>query len=145
MAVVPVSRTTVICLVAILIVGCLLGVTAGAARQGLVARYYPTPEWTGDPVAAGLDDRVATAVLAARMGAGTSADFSARWQGCLRVDHPAEYQFTLDSNDVAWLSLDGRLRVNNGAYGSSHQTASVPLETGLYAVDLAFFSRGEDF
>lgn len=44
MAVVPVSRTTVICLVAILIVGCLLGVTAGAARQGLVARYYPIPE-----------------------------------------------------------------------------------------------------
>ena len=79
------------------------------------------------------------------MGANTSAGFSARWQGFLRVDHPAEYQFTLVSNDVAWLSLDGRLRVNNGGYGSSRQTATVPLEAGLHAVDLAFFSRGEDF
>jgi hypothetical protein len=145
MAVVSVSRTTVSCLVAILIVGCFLGVTAGAARQGLVARYYATPEWTGDPVVAGLDDRIATDVLAARMGTGTSAGFSARWQGFLRVDHPAEYQFTLVSNDVAWLSIDGRLRVNNGAYGSSRQTATVPLEAGLHAVDLAFFSHSEDF
>lgn len=79
------------------------------------------------------------------MGAGTSAGFSAKWQGFLRIDHPTEYQFTLVSNDVTWLSLDGCLRVNNGAYGSSRQTASVPLEAGLHAVDLAFFSRGEDF
>lgn len=145
MAVVSVSRTTAICLIAILVVGCVIGVTAGAARQGLGARYYGTPEWTGDPVVEGLDDRVTTDTLAMRMGAGTTTGFSARWQGFLRVDHPAEYHFTVISNDVAWLSLDGRLKVNNGAYGRSQQTAIVPLEAGLHAVDLAFFSHGGDF
>ena len=80
MTVVPVSKPLAICLVAIVVAGCFLGVTAGAARQGLLTRYYATPEWTGNAVVAELDDRVTTDTLAARMGDGTGAGFSARYR-----------------------------------------------------------------
>ncbi|MDA1094207.1 MAG: PA14 domain-containing protein [Acidobacteria bacterium] len=141
-----VSRSTAIGLAAILVAACGIGMTAvAAARHGLVARYYPNPVWTGVPVASGLDDRIATDVVEGRMAAIGGAGFSARWQGFLRVDHPAEYRFTVVSDDVAWLYLDGRLRVNDGVRGPSHQTATVPLAAGLHSVEVAFFTHGGDY
>jgi alpha-L-fucosidase len=138
-----VSTTSTIALAALIVVACGVGFAAVAAsRHGLVARYYPNTEWRGAPVVEGLDASVTTAVLDGRMTALGGTGFSARWRGFLRVDQPAEYRFTVVSDDVAWLYLDGRLRVNNGARGRSRQTAVVPLTAGLHPFEVAFFSHG---
>ena len=146
MAVVRAPLTSTVCLAALVIGACVMGLTAMAgARHGLVARYYPNLDWAGPPQHEGLDSHVATDVVAARMGAADDAAFSARWRGFLLIDDPGDYRFTLVSDDVAWLSLDGRLRVNNAESGLSRQTATLPLAAGLHTVDLAFFSRGGDY
>lgn len=144
-----VSTTTTIGLVAIIGAACGLG-AAGVAgsRHGLVARYYSNPEWMGAPVVEGRDQRITTDALDKRVMAipgAADGGFSARWQGFLRVDQPAPYRFMVVTGNVAWLYLDGRLRVNNGAYGPSRQTATVPLEAGLHAIELAFVSHGGDY
>ncbi len=144
-----VSTTTIIGLVAVIGAACGLG-AAGVAgsRHGLVARYYSNPEWTGAPGAEGRDQRITTGALDERvMAIPEAADggFSARWQGFLQVDRSAVYRFTVVAEDVAWLYLDGRLRVNNGAYGPSEQTAAVSLEAGLHAIEVAFVSHGGDY
>lgn len=120
-----------------------LGVVAvTASRHGLEARYYPNAEWNGPPIVEGLDERISTEVLDARVATlGASGGLSARWQGFLRVDEPGEYRFTLVADDVAWLSLDGRVRVNNGARGASRRTEDVNLDAGLHPVEIAFFTR----
>ena len=144
-----VSTTITIGLVAIIGAACGLGaVGVAGSRHGLVARYYSNPEWTGAPGVEGRDQRITTGTLDERVLAiPDTADggFSARWQGFLRVDQPAVYRFTVVAEDVAWLYLDGRLRVNNGAYGLSRQTAAVPLEAGLHAIEVAFVSHGGDY
>ena len=141
------SKLTAIGLAVAIIAASGIGVAAVASRHGLVARYYPNATWSGAPVVERIDERVATELLDQRLAAVGGAgrdDISVRWQGFLRVDQPGDYRFTLISNDVAWLYLDGRLRVNNGTYGSSRRTETVPLTAGLHRLEVAFFSRGGD-
>lgn len=65
--------------------------------------------------------------------------FCVQWTGVLDIEHEGEYTFHLESDDGAWLYLDGRLTIDNGGkHGVERKSATVRLAPGGHAVRIDY-------
>lgn len=97
----------------------------GAAGRGLLARYYRTADWSGDPVATRVDPTVdfSGAPLPefgrSPRGSGPAAGgalrmplWSARWTGTLKPVSTGLYRFSVTAGGTAQLYIDDRAVVS---------------------------------
>ncbi|MCX7800155.1 MAG: glycoside hydrolase family 3 C-terminal domain-containing protein [Fimbriimonadales bacterium] len=100
-------------------------------QRGLRAEYFANPNWRG---AASLVRTDATVDFDwGDGGPGTVPEngFSVRWTGYLLPEESGPVEFSLTSDDGAWLYLDGKLVIDNGGeHAPQTRTAVVRLEAG---------------
>jgi hypothetical protein len=122
------------------------GLRLAGIERGLRADYFDNSDRSGAPLFSKID-RAATA---SQMSADWLGDppqvFSVRWFGYLDVDRPGQYVIGTRSDDGSWLSIDGRMVVDNGGFhSSSTRTTSVTLERGLHTVLLDYTQLAADY
>jgi hypothetical protein len=115
--------------------------------NGLVARYYPTQQWTGAPAFEGEERQLRPEVVrdrANRLFPGQR--FSATWEGFLLVEQEGPYTFSVTSDGETWLSVDGQALVAPSQDAERGATVQVTehLEPGLRWFEVRYAGAGED-
>ena len=112
---------------------------AAGIRRGLRGEYYTSPDRTGTPLFTRIDSDISTARLTASWLNDPPDSFSVRWFGYLLVDRTGPYTLGTRSDDGSWLSIDGRLVVDNGGHhGPVTRSRTVTLTAGEHAVLLDY-------
>ncbi|GAB5536640.1 MAG: ThuA domain-containing protein [Rubricoccaceae bacterium] len=107
--------------------------------EGLVADYYTTPDFSGDPITR-IDPQISFdwGTGAPIEGAPTS-DFSVQWRGMLKVPASGRYRFTTMSDDGARLWIDGELVVDGwDGTGERQASGSASLDEGEVAIQMDY-------
>jgi hypothetical protein len=116
------------------------------AGDGLSARYYDNPNWSGWPVFSAVDAEPSTAQIRRRWHDTPPAAFSVIWTGYLSVARSGFYKFATTSDDGSRLFIDDQLIVDNaGAHANTMRSGGVRLNAGAHQVRLEFFQAGGDF
>jgi len=112
--------------------------------NGLTARYYRTPEWSGPPVAERVERHsAADTLLSGSEFLPANQPFSATWQGFVLIELPGAYTFTLTSHDGSWLVVDGETIVDNGGeHGIRVAQSTLHLEPGLHSIEVKHVNAG---
>ncbi len=70
---------------------------------------------------------------------------SVEWEGYLRIPEHREYRFSLESDDGAWLALDGVDVIDNGgSHPAQSASATIALAEGYHRFRLRYFDSGEN-
>lgn len=101
-------------------------------RPGLWAEYFNTPDFSGTPVSAFLEDNLNHTFTAAPLPSGvTSNAFSARWRGQLIASTNGSHNLILTSAGAARVYLDGTLFLDGWyLHTKSDINAILPLTAG---------------
>ncbi len=116
------------------------------ADEGQLGDYSGTPDHIVTPLE-GIRALVSpkTKVLYARgceilSPAMVVGRFSARMHGSLKVDVADDYELTLETNDGARLTIDGKIAINDWTTGPRrHRSAKLRLGKGDHAIQLDYF------
>ena len=108
-------------------------------EEGLVADYYATPDFSGDPITR-IDPQISF-----DWGTGAPVEglppsgFTVQWRGMLRVPAEGRYRFITQSDDGARLWIDGELVVD-GWEGTGERQASrtITLPVGDVAIQMDY-------
>src|SRR5689334_10903767 len=127
-------------------------VAIGVARlalnvtHGLRAEYFENDRRAGTPAFTTVDPDISTARLNAVWLDPPPPAFSARWFGYLTIRAPGDYTFAVSSEDGAWLTIDGKLTIDNGGRHSAiRKTARVHMDEGSHAVLFEYFQGGGEY
>lgn len=70
-------------------------------------------------------------------------EYAVRWTGKVLISMGGTYQFKLRSKDGSWLSVAGRMVVDNSrCHGAQDRTGSVVLTKGAHRIAVLYFNRG---
>ncbi|MFN8495897.1 MAG: PA14 domain-containing protein [Caldilineaceae bacterium] len=107
-----------------------------APTFGLIGTYYPNKDWQDSPKAV-QQDLIVTANH-------TLPDpYSVIWRGKLWAPQDGNYVFGVDSDDGAFLYIDGKLVVDNGgAHGARYVENALSLTAGLHPIEVHYFQDG---
>jgi 4-amino-4-deoxy-L-arabinose transferase-like glycosyltransferase len=95
--------------------------------QGLKARYYNNAAWQGEPIMVSVDHNIQFRWHPAPL----LGDWSVEWRGMLETTVAGVYEFSINTNERGWLSIDGRMALEDAASGAY---ARVPLTNGLHHI-----------
>ncbi|HCD99520.1 MAG TPA: beta-1,3-glucosyltransferase [Armatimonadetes bacterium] len=100
-------------------------------QPGLRGEYFADPKWSGAPVMVRTDPTVDFDWGDGGPGTVPEDGFSVRWTGYLVPERSGPVEFSITSDDGAWLYLDGKLVIDNaGEHAAQTKTATVVLEAG---------------
>ena len=127
-------------------------VALGVARvtlnvtHGLRAEYFENDRRAGTPALTTVDPEISTARLDFNWLDLPPPAFSVRWFGYLTIRQAGDYTFAVSSDDGAWLTIDGKLAIDNGGRHSTiRKTARLHLDEGPHAVLLEYFQAGGEY
>jgi len=110
---------------------------------GLRGQYFSNESWSDPPTRTSTDRNVSTMQIWRGWGYTPPDQFTARWTGFLFVSEPADYDFTLTSDDGSALYMDRRLVVDNsGAHGALPRSGEIRLEPGSHSVLVQYSQLG---
>ena len=126
----------------------LFGVTCwqSTAHNGLTARYYRGTAGGEEPLLRVVEPQISSGRIGMRddqlFG---NSPFSATFDGFFSVDRTGEYEFLLETDELAALSIDGE-RIGLDRFGNppSRLQTRVVLHAGLHAVHVWYLNRGGD-
>jgi hypothetical protein len=104
--------------------------------SGLVGRFYPNADWSGDPSLARIDRQIAYYFHFLPL----DRPYSVRWTGRLVAPVPGMYQLGIKAISSASLSLDDSVVITPTDPGTL-QTAEVPLTAGLHEIQVLFLDN----
>ncbi len=118
----------------------LVGLRLVRERPGLLAEYFSlTTSWVGGPVYT----RIEPPALADRRELGRVLYgpelASVRWRGWILVDRAGAYRLAVEADESAYLSIDGRPVVGDGAGAAKGE---VLLERGIHAIEIGLVQSG---
>ncbi len=100
-------------------------------QPGLKGEYFADPKWSGAPVMVRTDPTVDFDWGDGGPGTVPEDGFSVRWTGVLIPERTGTVEFSITSDDGAWLYLNGKLVIDNsGEHPAQTKTATVALEAG---------------
>jgi hypothetical protein len=111
-------------------------------EQGLLGTYWNNMNWEGDP----LFHQVTPFLLLAwpdEQPIVPNGQFSARFTGSLRVVDPDTYQFRIEADDGARLTLDGAVLGEGLTAGQPNDfNATIDLSAGDHPIQIDYFQQG---
>ena len=111
----------------------------------LEARYYPDDGASSLPLRVEVAEMPATDTLRLRQQDLGRESFRTEWRGYLAVEEEGLYRFGLESDDGAYLYLDGKLVVDNGGiHGARLASGQVYVEGGSHSIFLQYHQAGGD-
>jgi fibro-slime domain-containing protein len=114
--------------------------------QGLTATYFADANWSSAPVRSIRELQPSTDGLRAAWHGNPPESFSATWIGSLLASHSGNYTFESDSDDGAWLYIDGRLIVDDGGrHADLPASGTVHLDRGVHEIFVRYFQAGGDY
>src|SRR5215472_14047406 len=114
--------------------------------QGLTATYFADANWSSAPVRSIRELQPSTDGLRAAWHGNPPESFSATWIGSLLASHGGNYTFESDSDDGAWLYIDGRLIVDDGGrHADLPASGTVHLDRGVHEIFIRYFQAGGDY
>lgn len=102
--------------------------------SGLRADYYATVDWTGAPVRSTIDGEVSDRQLLRSWRYAVPGEYSVRWVGWLYVNRSGDYLFSLGSDGLSRLTIDGADLIVNARPGG--RGAAIHLDPGPHQVVL---------
>jgi len=110
-----------------------------ATGGGLLGKYYSNMQWQGPPAFVRKDSRLD---FDWTMDPPLAGQFSVEWLGTIRIDRPGRYAFAAESDDGSFLTLGGKLIVDNGG---SHARRKVVgrleiTRAGFYLLAIRYFN-----
>ncbi|MFO7897641.1 MAG: protein kinase [Planctomycetota bacterium] len=124
-----------------------LGRPAPPIRPGLIARYYGDRELR-DLKRTGIVPNIDFERRALRQQAGQRDNFSARWEGLVRVERPGRYELGFVSDDGLRLFVNGRKVIDKWHIGRRNRgtTGPISLTAGLHPITVEFYQgRGNAY
>ena len=110
--------------------------------QGLLGTYWNNMNWEGDP----LFHQVTPFLLLAwpdEQPIVPMGEFSARYTGSLRVVQPGSYQFKIEADDGARLTLEGVVLGEGLKAGKPNDfNATIDLTAGDHPIQIDYFQQG---
>jgi hypothetical protein len=110
--------------------------------QGLLGIYWNNTNWEGTP----LFHQVTPFLLLGwpdEQPIVPNGEFSARYIGSLHVVEPGSYQFRIEADDGARLTLDGVVLGEGLTAGQPNEfNATVDLTAGDHPIDVDYFQQG---
>ena len=82
-------------------------------KAGLSAVFYPTPDFSGEPILTRLDSVISFQDEDLKIKELQGKNFSARWQGQFTASLSGDYTFGLSSSGLSRLWIDGELVIDN--------------------------------
>lgn len=114
--------------------------------QGLTAAYFTDANWSSTPVRTAIESRPSTDTLRDAWGGTPPETFSVTWTGLLLVTRAGDYVFESDSDDGAWLYIDGRLVVDDGGrHADLPVRGTVRLARGVHQIFIRYFQDGGEY
>ncbi len=112
-------------------------------QRGLLATYYPNPQWSLPAAFSVVDASVNLDTAYNRRLVFPENRYSIHWKGWLWIEQPGKYQFATRSDDGSNLYLDGKLLIDNGGLHAIREVAeNIRLEAGFHQIDIGYF-QGE--
>jgi hypothetical protein len=110
-------------------------------KNGLLAHYYNNLSATGIPVAEKIDKNINFNWGSKSPHPQITGNFSARWEGQIRVDKNGDYIFTIQSDEGAMLSIDKKVLINTWSMQKRppESSAEIHLEKGIHEIKLEYF------
>ena len=122
------------------------GLHAIGLTRGLRADYFDTADRSGTPLFSRIDPEASTAQVTSNWMGDPPGAFGVRWFGYLAVDRTGEYTIGTRSDDGSWLTIDGRMVVDNGGFHPPiTRTLTLTLERGVHPVLLEYTQLAADF
>ncbi len=112
------------------------------SEQGLLASYWDNAAWSGTPV---FHEVTPFLLLSWPNGSpvGTGGPFSARFTGLLHVVESGHYDFRVEADDGARLTLDGKVLGEGLTAGQANSfEASAELQSGDHPIVIDYFQQG---
>lgn len=120
--------------------------TAGAARgEGWLGRYYPEPDFGGDPVVR-YDEAIDFEWLDQPPLDGVPKDhYTVRWDTCLHLPANDTLELRLGSDDGSRLFLDGERVIDNWRdQAGNWMDYSAALDAGVHHLRVEYYENGGD-
>lgn len=115
-------------------------------RQGLTATYFTDANWSSSPIRTAIEPRPSTDALRTAWRGTPPETFSVTWSGSLLVTRAGDYTFESESDDGAWLYIDGRLVVDDGGrHADLPVRGSVRLARGVHQIFIRYFQDGGEY
>ena len=111
-------------------------------KWGLKAQYYQNIEWNGKPVIEKIEK---TPYIKGEAQENILAvnEFSVRWRGYLVIKESNTFRFTLNSDDGSYLRINDDVVIDNGGiHGLQKRSKEIPLERGIYPIEILYFQVG---
>lgn len=109
-------------------------------QQGLLGTYWPNMNWAGDPL---FHQVTPFLLLAWPDEQPIPGEFSARFTGSLRVVESGSYQFRIEADDGARLTLDGAVLGEGLIAGQPNDfNATIDLTAGDHPIQVDYFQQG---
>ena len=127
----------------VLIIGALSIAWLRMPPSGLVAAYYPNPEWRGVPVFEQVEKEftLATFEYLTAEGKLTTEQSSIAWNGWINIQTEGEYRFYTTSDDGSSIIIDEQLVVDNGGFhGEQTRTQKLTLTEGPHRITISYFN-----
>jgi len=114
--------------------------------QGLAATYFADANWSSTPIRRLVEPRPSTDSLRAAWRGRPPDTFSTTWAGSLLATRTGDYTFESDSDDGAWLYIDGHLVVDDGGrHADLPVRGTVHLARGVHDIFIRYFQDGGDY
>jgi len=110
-------------------------------KNGLLAHYYNNLSATGIPVAEKIDKNINFNWGSKSPHPQITGNFSARWEGQIRVDKNGDYVFTIQSDEGVTLSINKKVLINTWSMQKRppESSAEIHLEKGVHEIKLEYF------
>ncbi|PID57427.1 hypothetical protein CSB45_07870 [candidate division KSB3 bacterium] len=107
-------------------------------EYGLRGEYYSNPAFEGEPILSSRDTVISVQEMN-REFPEIAEQYSIRWTGFLYLPYSGHYTFSLASDDGSWLTLDGKLIVDNGGvHGLREYFGDISLTRGVYPLEIRY-------
>ena len=117
-------------------------------RPGIIATYYNTFNWSGQPVFVRHEDIVDLSTYrdANKRLLLPSTNFSIAWNGWIRIDDDGDYHVSTISDDGSSVLIDDELVVDNGGFhGLAEVQKEVFLTKGMHKITVYYFNGSDSY
>lgn len=105
-------------------------------NNGLLARYYADPQWSGEVAFAQIDPWINFYF----QNPSLPRPYTVEWTGRINIPSQGHYLFGLESIDESTLWIDGQLVLDNQTL-NQYQESGIDLEAGFHAIRVRFGDR----
>ena len=108
--------------------------------RGLRASFYANRDWYGEPVFSERAPQITLKTVMQRQDSFPQRDFSAVWEGWIRIDRSGEYTFFIESDDGSSVFVNNnRIIDNGGSHPTRKRAGKVHLRQAIHHIRINYF------